>query len=247
MDLSPQAFTATAAVPNAALARTLTAVQKRLDRDLEHQMYREALRTSAAYACANLATALPIRDGGNGEPSRFRLLEFALAQSGVANGAYAEFGVFQGESLGYLANRIDDIIYGFDSFQGLPEDWFLNARKGLFGLDGVSPHVVCSQQNFRLVRGLFSDTIPQFLSAVDKPMRFVHIDCCLYSSTMSVLEGLAQRIVPGTVMVFDEYFNYPGWEQHEHRALRAFAQLHAWPYDYLAFTPDYHSVAIRFR
>ena len=50
------------------------------------------------------------------------------------------------------------------------------------------------------------------------PLSLVHIDCDLYSSTKTIFANLKDRIVPGTVIVFDEYWNYPGWRDHEFRA-----------------------------
>jgi hypothetical protein len=38
------------------------------------------------------------------------------------------------------------------------------------------------------------------------------------------LESLRNRIRTGTVIVFDEYFNYPGWKMHEHRAWMEFVE-----------------------
>lgn len=75
------------------------------------------------------------------------------------------------------------------------------------------------------VRGLFMDTIPLWKSLVEGALSFVHIDCDLYSSTRSVLMGLNDRIVPGTILAFDELFpntdmdEYPLWEHGEWRAL----------------------------
>jgi len=71
----------------------------------------------------------------------------------------------------------------------------------------------------------------------------VHVDCDLYSAARTVLSLLAERIVPGTVIVFDEYFNFPNWEQHEYKAFREFAAEHAVTYRYLAFARQ--QVAVR--
>ena len=217
-----------------------------MERDVEQAMYREAARSSAAYALEKMITARPIREDSYAENGRLDLLEYAIRQCTLEDGAYAEFGVYQGLSLGFIATRIDGVVYGFDSFEGLPEDWFLRVGKGSFSLGGATPQIGCSQQNYRILMGPFTETLPMFTSAIAAPMAFAHIDCCLYSSTKTVLDALADRIVAGTVMVFDEYFNYPGWQAHEHRALMEFCEANGRRFDYFAFAPAYHSVAVRF-
>jgi hypothetical protein len=56
----------------------------------------------------------------------------------------------------------------------------------------------------------------------------IHIDSDLYSSARTILFGLNERIVPGTVLVFDELYlgwddvkaKYANWQAHEWRALQ---------------------------
>jgi hypothetical protein len=74
---------------------------------------------------------------------------------------------------------------------------------------------------------------------------FLHLDADLYSSTRTVLTALASRLHEGTVILFDEYFNFPGWEEHEHRAWTEFVAEHRLRFDYLAFTADDEQVAVR--
>ena len=65
---------------------------------------------------------------------------------------------------------------------------------------------------------------------------FVHIDCDIYSSTRDIFRALAPRIVVGTVLVFDEYFNYPDWQQHEFKAFQEFVAAHRVSHEYLAYS-----------
>ena len=69
----------------------------------------------------------------------------------------------------------------------------------------------------RLHKGWFEETLPVWLAANEGPVSFIPIDCDLYSSTRTILTLLAERIVPGTIGLFDEYFNYPNWEKHEYK------------------------------
>jgi hypothetical protein len=132
------------------------------------------------------------------------------------NGLFLEFGVASGRTINHMALNTPQIhFYGFDSFEGLPEAWRSGFDRGAFAqacLPVVPPNVT-------LVRGWFDDTLPTFLhDRPHMPLSLVHIDCDLYSSTRTIFANLRDRIVPGTVIVFDEYWNYPGWRDHEFRA-----------------------------
>ncbi len=132
------------------------------------------------------------------------------------NGLFLEFGVASGRTITPLAlNTPQTHFYGFDSFEGLPEAWRSGFDKGIFAqenLPAVPPNVT-------LIKGWFDETLPAFLAdRPDLPLSLLHVDCDLYSSTKTILANLKRRIVPGTVIVFDEYWNYPGWREHEYKA-----------------------------
>ena len=91
--------------------------------------------------------------------------------------------------------------------------------------------------NVRFHVGLFSETLPRFLAAHPAtPIRLLHIDCDLYSSTKDIFDALADRLRPGAVLVFDEYVMNPHWEQDEHRAFQEAVAEHGWTYRYLAIS-----------
>jgi hypothetical protein len=169
------------------------------------------------------------------------LIEFALRASAV-DGHYLEFGVFTGGTIRFMARRIDGkTIHGFDSFEGLPEAWsgFSLGRKA-FDVKGRMPRVPA---NVRLHKGFFDASLPRWLAQNPGPVAFIHIDCDLYTSTVTILDLLAPHLVPGTVILFDEYFNYPNWEQHEFKAFQEFVVAHSVKYTYLAFARQ--QVAVR--
>ena len=120
----------------------------------------------------------------------------------------------------YLPNAT---IYGFDSFQGLPEDWDIGsgrkAPKEAFDMRGGLPNVM---SNVKLVKGFYNDTLAPWLATHAGSVRLLHLDCDLYSSSVTVLETLEPRIVPGSIIVFDELINYPEFETHVMRALLGF-------------------------
>jgi hypothetical protein len=176
-----------------------------------------------------------------GFESQRELTEFALSAVQI-EGHYLEFGVFTGGTIRFIAPRIGGrVIHGFDSFEGLPEAWsgFSLGRRA-FDVGGRLPRVPA---NVRLHRGWFDDTLPQWVTANPGPVAFIHIDCDLYSSTQTILTLLADRCVAGTIILFDEYFNYPNWEVHEYKAFQEFVTKHAVKYRYLAFARQ--QVAVR--
>ena len=131
------------------------------------------------------------------------------------DGLYLEFGVYQGFTINYIAKLFPTkTIYGFDSWQGLPEDWNHNNKhfsKGSYSTNGVIPTV---PPNVELVSGLFEDTLPEFIkNNPDAKTAFVHIDSDLYSSAKTIFKYFGHTFVAGTVIVFDEYVQDAGEKQ----------------------------------
>jgi hypothetical protein len=107
--------------------------------------------------------------------------------------------------------------------------------KGTFDLGGALPTV---EANVRLYAGWFDDTLRPFLAAHPlEPCLFVHADADLYRSTKDVLSSLAAdgRLIAGTVVNFDEYANYPGWEGGEHLAWAEVCADFGIRFDYLNY------------
>ena len=183
------------------------------------------------------------RKQGGGAPfcgSETTLLDRALAAAPAA-GEVLEFGVYYGLSLRKIAKRVSTPIHGFDSFEGLPEDWKPGEPKGCYSTGGRMPAVPAHVQ---LHRGWFEDTLPAFAAKAGK-LRFVHVDCDLYSSTRTVLEGLRPLLQPGTVFMFDEFMGFEGYEQHEFRAWHEFVERHRIKYRYTGFSLMAKQVALQ--
>jgi hypothetical protein len=195
---------------------------------------RRALADSVDYIDRNMAAAL-------GFDTQKELLDYALTEVTVP-GHYLEFGVFSGGTIRHIARRRPSVaIHGFDSFEGLPEAWSgFNLGQRAFSRARRLPRVPA---NVTLHRGWFNETIVEWASKHPGPIAFIHIDCDLYSSTVDILSGLADRLQPGTVIVFDEYFNYPGWEQHEFKAWHEFVAARGVEYAYLGYARQ--QVAVR--
>ncbi len=152
-----------------------------------------------------------------------------------------EFGVFSGRTINALAESLPHhALWGFDSFEGLPETWRNDFSQGTFKVDAM-PTV---RENVNLVKGWFDQTLPVFLEKNSGEIGFVHIDCDLYSSTKTVLGLLKDRLRDGAILVFDEYFNYPGWEQHEYKAFLEFIDQSGFKFEYLGCNPRHQQVAV---
>jgi hypothetical protein len=204
-------------------------------RDLRKEAQRQALQDSARLVNTHMIKA-------KSYPNKWQLLEFSLASvPKELTGLYCEFGVFKGESVNFIASKTPHVVHGFDSFEGLPEGWRDGFEKGTFQMDGL-PKV---RDNVRLVKGWFNESIPGWRKANPGPLAFAHMDADLYSSTKCVLDLLADRIVPGTVLQFDEFFNYPGWQEGEFKAFMEFVAEHHVEFNYLGYVFDHEQVAVQ--
>jgi hypothetical protein len=156
-----------------------------------------------------------------------------------AEGLILEFGVASGRTIRHLAALTQRPIAGFDSFRGLPESWRTGFERGRFAQ--ALPPVPA---NVTLHAGWFTETLPQVASQSREAAALLHIDCDLYSSTAFVLDSLKDRIRTGTVIVFDEYFNYPGWRHHEYKAFDEFVSRTGLKFRYDSFVPGHQQVCV---
>ena len=160
---------------------------------------------------------------------------------------WAEFGVYKGQSALFLEKYLkDNDLFLFDSFVGLPEAWKFkdgrlwgNHKAGHFKLkENEIP--VFNNSNVHIIKGWFKDTVPVFASKHKEPLGLIHIDCDIYSSTKDVLEGINNLIVSGTIIVFDEFYNYDneneGWKDHEYKAFIEYIEKYNRVCEYIART-----------
>ncbi len=171
-----------------------------------------------------------------------RTFEIALAAA-PERGLVLEFGVRFGNTIRQIAGLAGPAqpVHGFDSFEGLPEGWH-HEPKGSYSTRGEIPEVPA---NVTLHAGWFDDTLPGFLERQGGPVRFVNIDCDIYRSTKTVLDGLALRMVAGSVLVFDEYLGNEHWREDEFRALQEAVARYGWQYEILCFSVYTKQVAMR--
>ena len=196
---------------------------------LTSELIRRSVSASADFVRGQLGKALLF-------PSTEEIRTYAL-ECAPADGQLLEFGVFNGRSINHFAltlkkRRDSRLIYGFDAFLGLSEDWAGHFYKKLdrFDRKGKPPKV---EDNVRLVVGWIDDTLPPFLAKNLGPIALLHIDTDTYSPCRTILTLCRDRLVPGSVILFDDLLCYPGWEQGEFKALSEI--LNPSQYEWLGF------------
>lgn len=133
-------------------------------------------------------------------------LQYVFEHIGLKHEAgtlWLELGVFTGNTINYISKFTPHTVFGFDSFEGLPEDW-----RPEFSMGGQLPRV---NQNVRLIKGWFDKTLSPFIRTENMDVSFIHIDCDLYSSTKYTLDTLCPYIKDGCIIVFDELLEYDGF------------------------------------
>jgi len=145
-------------------------------------------------------------------------------QLGVQKLTYLEFGVATGKSFQWwLENNKngESLFFGFDTFEGLPEDWGSWHKKG--DMSSAVPQIEDKRGQF--FKGLFQDTLVEFIEKYQSKIkeaekRIIHCDADLYSSTIFVLSQIYPFLKKGDIIFFDE-FNVP---LHEFKAFKEFTE-----------------------
>ena len=192
--------------------------------DISSHLRWRALDSTCEYVEKNMV-------GARLYPNRLEAMNHALSAVSL-EGTYSEFGVYKGQSVNHIARSTKKEVHAFDSFAGLPENWLSSHQAGHFAVDELPVF----EKNVVVHQGLFADTLPVFLKENGQKAAFIHIDCDLYSSTKTVFDLMGDRIVENTIIIFDEYFNYPFWQHHEYKAFQEFVRERGMQYQYLGYT-----------
>ena len=160
--------------------------------------------------------------------------EFSIPRDGY----WFEFGVHSGSTINTLSSFCEK-IYGFDSFEGLPEEWNPRYPKRTFKL--AKPPKV--KDNVELVIGWFSETLPKFVEEndIDK-INFINVDCDLYSSTKTIFENLGKYIKSGTYIYFDEFLVKSNPIENEAKAFAEFLDEYNLDYDIMCSTGNQYPI-----
>jgi hypothetical protein len=221
---------------NRLILKLLNILEINYDKDahnIERELQRRALSQAADFVEENMAQIKSFTD-------KYSLLKYSLDLA-KNDGLFMEFGVYQGDTINFIASNTDQIVYGFDSFEGLPEDWRSQFVKGTFKVDKL-PNV---KKNVKLIKGWFENSLPQFIEENPNKCAFIHIDCDLYSSTNTIFNLLSNKITKNTIIVFDEFFNYPGWKEGEYKSFIEFIDNNNIKFEYLGYCRYDEQVAVK--
>jgi hypothetical protein len=168
------------------------------------------------------------------------IIERAKENHQLNKSFYLEFGVHKGDSINFFSNYVNT-IYGFDSFEGLREDWKgTPLSKGTFNLNKEIPKL---NKNVIPVVGWVQDTLVPFLEKEKPEINFLHLDLDTYESTKFVLTKVKPYLVKDCIIAFDELYNTYGWEEGEYKALKETFNNNE--YRYLCFCIDGAQAAIQ--
>ena len=161
--------------------------------------------------------------------SRSRPLRRSLARVVHLDGDVIECGVLWGRSIIPLAMelkhgyRSEKTVFALDSFDGFRDEAVTTSDVGVNRTLAMirsrfkqDPGIVAGLRriaerhalNLQVVPGFFEETLPAVVEG--RHFCLVHLDCDIYASYQACLPLLYPRVVPGGIIVFDEY-RTPFW------------------------------------
>lgn len=173
---------------------------------------------------------------------RFKLYDF-LIETELNDDPidYLEFGVSKGVSFKWWMDQLkneETRFYGFDTFNGLPEDWG-PFKKGDMSNGDVPPEYDDTRYTF--YQGVFQKTLFDFLKEYKSDKRkIVHMDADLYSATLFVLTTIHPYLNKGDIILFDE-FNVP---MHEFKAFQEWTEAFYVEYKVLGQVNNFYQMAL---
>lgn len=141
--------------------------------------------------------------------------------------------------------RPDCWFYGFDSFEGLPEDWNSSHGKGHFATDLTK---LTFKSNVAIKKGWFNETLPKWKVSQASKIAGIHVDCDLFSSTKTILdelEGLIFQFKPS--LLFDEFYNYREYLDGEFKSFIEFIKRTGLEFSVGATNLNHQQVLIQFK
>lgn len=140
-------------------------------------------------------------------------------------GDILEFGVYKGVSLiqfltfrDCYENSDSRKIIGFDIFGKFPDELSKNQdlkfverfeNDGGYGISEKSLNIHLKKKgfkNYELIKGDINKTIPDFINNnPEKRFSLIHLDVDVFEPTITVLEKTWDKLVPGGVLVLDDY------------------------------------------
>lgn len=132
-----------------------------------------------------------------------------VTQSLRIPGCFLECGVYVGGTALFIAQLMEGsgkMLHLFDTFTGMPKtnperDWHLEGEFADAPIEQVV-ETVGHKDDVTFHKGLIPET---FAGLEDARIAFAHIDTDIYRSTLDCCEFVYPRLVPGGVIVFDDY------------------------------------------
>jgi hypothetical protein len=148
-------------------------------------------------------------------------------------GAIVECGTWKGGMIAGIAcclgNKRNYLL--FDSFEGLPVageldgnaaiEWQKNTTDDLFH-DNCSASMeeaaramaLANIQAPRLIKGWFKDTLPNF--SIPEGIAILRMDGDCYESTIEILDNFFPQVLPGGLIIIDDYYTWDGYTRAVH-------------------------------
>ena len=154
---------------------------------------------------------------------RLHTLVWAAQNALKLEGDFVECGVFQGDfswvitqATGFLESG--KLFYLYDTFEGLsdkyssPEDFdndlgFWKVTKEAYQAPGLYESVCkrfSAMKQIRIIKGTVPDSLEQ---TIPEKISFLHLDLNSHRAEIGALEVLFERVIPGGIILFDDY----GW------------------------------------
>lgn len=175
---------------------------------------------------------------------RYELYHHVIESEKLDQISYLEFGVSQGHSFKWWVQQIthkNSRFVGFDTFSGLPEKWGI-FDKGVMSVAGEVPKLNDNRCEF--VKGLFQDTLPDFLKRYNSNLRkVIHLDADIYSATLFVLTTIAPHLKKDDILIFDE-FTVP---LHEFKAYSDFVNSYYIKTEIIGAVNNYFQIAFKMK
>ncbi len=177
---------------------------------------------------------------------RYNLYEAVSKAENLSNTSidYFEFGVCGGQSFKWWLEHnknADSKFYGFDTFEGLPED-FGPFSKGSMAVALESLNISDPRAGF--YKGLFQDSLVPFLEQYKSgKKKLIHLDADLFSATLFSLSQLYRFLNDGDILLFDE-FAVP---KHEFMAFKIFTESFYLNYEVIGAANNYLFLAVKIK
>ena len=138
--------------------------------------------------------------------------KWSLKEASKTEGLYCDFGSGT-HTTPQIADLIpkNKILYAFDSFEGLKEDFSDDHKTGMWIEEGAE-QFLNDIHNIKVIKGWYTDTLDNFFKNTKEKISFIHLDCCITSATKYVLDTISKykKWQVGTIIQFNNIFYTEG-------------------------------------